>query len=573
MNVHVQNFLSGLEARYPDDSSIMSMSQWISLNTRLKKKAFSFNNYEFQRRIADDMHSNLSVIKPSQIGMSEIQIRKFLAMLKRNTAVTGIYTLPNNDMRDRLSQTRIKPLVEGEPVFNGPAIDKPIRHKGLYQIDDSFGYVTGSTEGDATSIPADFLYHDETDLTDDRMIGLFQSRLQGSSHRITQRFSTPTYIGAGIDAFFQASDQHEYVHRCHACGHYQIPDFHPRFLHLPGVVTDDEDLTQLTDDQIDAVNFDHAHVRCERCQRALTLKDSTSWQWVAAYPTRSARGYRITPFNVPHLIDIRYIFEQLKLRRTSGDLKGFHNTVLGKPFNDSNARISEADVIAALGSEAEQEPASTEPLGLGIDVGLICHVVLGSPVRTIGIWQVPAAELAPFIHGILAKYGSQVVAGCIDRHPYTPTAEEIRDFTDFPKRIMPVVYASRATGMPLSLSMDEFDEPSFYSVDRTRALDTVARLVRNNAIKIEGYGAHRQLVIDHLRGMVRVEPPDAPPIWKKITTNDHLFHSLAYLHVAFRMRDVVAYNNNSDRRSTLFIHGSNVFAGEQASLYPGKPSR
>ena len=185
MNAHLRDLLTGLEARYPDDSTTMSMSTWLERNTRLRKAPFSFHRYEFQRKIADDLHPNLNVMKPSQVGLSELQLRKFLGMLKRTTAITGIYTLPNEKMRDRISQTRIKPLVESETVFNGPTAEKPVRYKGLYQIDDSFGYVTGSTEGDATSIPADFLMHDEIDLTEDRMIGL--SRLQGSTCNVACR--------------------------------------------------------------------------------------------------------------------------------------------------------------------------------------------------------------------------------------------------------------------------------------------------------------------------------------------------------------------------------------------------
>lgn len=425
-NTHVLDFLQGIEARYPDDASTMSMSTWIEKNTHLKKRAFSFDQYAFQRKIADDTHPDLSVMKPSQIGLTEIQIRKFLAFLKRNTAIKGIYTLPNDKMRDRISQTRIKPLVEGESVFNGPALDKPVRHKGLYQIDESFGYVTGTTEGDATSIDADFLFHDEIDLTDDRMLGLFQSRLQGSTFRVTQRFSTPTFFGTGIDATYSASDQHEYVHRCASCRRFQIPAFHPRFLNLPGLDTDEEDLSQLTNEEIDGIDFSELYVRCERCSEPLDLANDFLWEWVPTYPSRGSRGYRVRPFNVPHLITPTYIFQQLKLRRQQGDIQGFHNTVLGDPFNDSNARISEEDIVACLDSPAEQPPADGEVLAVGIDVGIICHVVLASPSRVLRMRQVHHTELVATVKAILDEFPGRVIAGCMDRHPYTPTAEQIR---------------------------------------------------------------------------------------------------------------------------------------------------
>jgi hypothetical protein len=575
MNLHLRDFLSGLEARYPDDTSVMPMSTYLERNTRLKKEPFSFRGYEFQRRIADDMHPQMSVVKPSQVGLSELQLRKFLAMLKRTTALTGIYTLPTDKMRDRLSQTRIKPLVDSEPIFNGPTPDKPVRHKGLYQIDDSFGYVTGSTEGDATSIPADFLMHDEIDLTDQRMIGLFQSRLQGSDYRITQRFSTPTYFGYGIEATYSASDQHEYMHKCSHCNHHQIPIFHPRFLHLPGIATSQitEDLTALTDDDVAQIEMADAYVRCERCSRPLELLDPERWQWVATYPTRRTRGYRIRSFNAARHITIPYIFDQLVIRRQASDLKGFHNTVLGDAFNDANARLSEEAIRACLGTPQEPPPNPGEPLAIGVDMGLICHVVLGGPSRTIGMWQVPQSEIVDFIHALLRRYAPVLVAGCIDRFPYTPTAEEIRDLPGHECKVMPVAY-TRPDSAPLTLVKDDFERPSHYSANRTRALDQVAKAVRQNKITFSGFGAHQPLVIGHLRGMIRIEKPDTAPIWNKVTEQDHFFHAISYMLLGFRMHDVVNFNSTQETRSSFFLFGSNVNNGSEVSLHQrGRPAR
>lgn len=132
---------------------------------------------------------------------------------------------------------------------------------------------------------------------------------------------------------------------------------------------------------------------------------------------------------------------------------------------------------------------------------------------------------------------------------------------------MPVVYATRGTAAPLTLSLNDFHEPDFYSVDRTRALDVVRGLIQKHAVKLNGYGTHKQLVVDHLRGMVRIEHGDTPPIWKKITKEDHFFHALAYVYLAFRMRDVTMLNANTDLRTHMFITGTDVYAGAVKSLH------
>ncbi|TGR74085.1 hypothetical protein EN836_33470, partial [Mesorhizobium sp. M1C.F.Ca.ET.193.01.1.1] len=79
------------------------MSDFICANTTLRKKPFSLKGYEFQRAIIDDLHLNLSVIKCSQVGLTEVQIRKFLSFLKRTNGVNGIFSLPNDEMYKRVS--------------------------------------------------------------------------------------------------------------------------------------------------------------------------------------------------------------------------------------------------------------------------------------------------------------------------------------------------------------------------------------------------------------------------------------------------------------------------------------
>src|SRR3546814_9141127 len=105
------------------------------------------------------MHPSIDVKKISQIGLTEISIRKFLAMLTRNTALKGIYTLPTEAMFKKIYSSRMKPLLETDSNFHPPG-EKPVRSSSLIQISDSFGYLVANTEGEATTIDDDFLIND-----------------------------------------------------------------------------------------------------------------------------------------------------------------------------------------------------------------------------------------------------------------------------------------------------------------------------------------------------------------------------------------------------------------------------
>lgn len=532
----LREFHNALTTRYPIDGDNMAMSEWIIRNTHLGGEPFSLSGYEFQRQIIDDMHPDLAVIKCSQVGLTEVQIRKFLGWLKRNRGTVGIFTLPSEKIFRRISKMRIKPLIEGEPVFNQRPINdaKPARSMDMYQIDESFAVISGLTEDDATSTSADILFHDEVDLSDQKLLALAQSRLQNSDHKITQGFSTPKYPGFGIDGKFQLSDKHEYFLKCACCGHQQVPDFNMKFLCLPGYSGPD-DPTTASEEEIDKINFNDAFLKCERCSKPLDLRRPELRQWVSAHPGKLIRGYRVRPFST-HRLPIRYIFSRLLSERRMDGIQGFHNTVLGQPYVDSKAQLTEAEVRACLAAPRDLEVGSDVPCFVGVDVGDTCHIVLGpvvgSKAAVAVMKSVPADKLLEELKALDARYN--IVGGTIDRHPYTPTANAIRDH--FQNRILPVEYRGTVAA---KLVLDETGTVSHCQVDRTGVLDKVVDTIRSGSFEINGYAAQDSILIEHLRNMVREELPEQPAKWVKLTTQDHYFHALAFFLVAPRILEIM----------------------------------
>lgn len=314
-NPYLNSFVEGLKSRYPIDGAQMSASEWIQANTKLAGKPFRFKDYEFQKQIVDDYHPDLCVKKPSQVGLTEVQVRKFLAFLARNRGTSGIFTFPSEKMFKSNSKTRIKPVVT-QPAFSMTTLDdeKPNRAMNLYEVNGSFAHIFGMTEGEATSTPADILFQDELDLSDQAMVALFKSRLQNSVWKITQKFSTPTFPLFGIDAEFNASDQMQYMVKCECCGHWQTPDFELSFVCLPGY-DGDGNIDEITTDQLERIQLDATYVKCEACSRPLNLHRPELREWVPKYPTRDARGYEVLPFSTWKLTPAYIIRQQQKYRQ------------------------------------------------------------------------------------------------------------------------------------------------------------------------------------------------------------------------------------------------------------------
>lgn len=541
---------NNVRLRYGHGSGSMPMGDWITANTTIKRRPFSYEHYQFQRAIADDMHPNMYVKKISQIGLSEIQIRKFLGMLTRNTAISGIFTLPNEKMYRKMYSSRIKPVLDADPIFNPPAATSPVRSSSLIQIRDSFGYITGCTEGEATSISADFMFHDELDISPDDTIALYQSRLQNSDMKITQRFSTPSLRGFGVDRGFVLSDQREYLIKCSSCNHHQVPMFTPVSVCVPDMRFDISDFTDLTPLQITSLNLQDSYVRCDKCSSRLDMGNPDLREWVAKHPSRdNVRGYQIRPFSTNRLTP-SYVFQQLSQYQTLGYLRGWYNTVLGEAFTDASAQLQRGDIEACMQGAKVPEVSSLKRVYLGIDVGFACHLTLsfddenGNPVF-FRFETVPIGAMEDRVRDLRKVYN--IVQGAIDRFPFEPNADALRVVTN--NLVMPVQYRGTAALAPVK---DELGEITHYSANRTYILDRVHSYVTDRLLVLEGYGDQKETLITHLTDNARDETPGEAAVWKKSPVgNDHYFHAMALNMLARRINEhAYAQNREVIRFST-----------------------
>lgn len=563
MNPYLKSFGARLDQRFFAAFDGQTTADWVSANTTMGGKPFSTDGYEFQATILNDDHPNMDVKKPSQVGMTEVQIRKALAFVSRNQNVSLIFTLPNENLYRKVSQTRIQPLVMKDRVFNLERDEDAVRSMSIIQVGDSYLYITACTEADATSTAADAVYNDELDISDQQMIALFQSRLQNSDRKINQRFSTPTFQNFGVDAGFRISDQRFYLQKCDACGHWNWPEFNTKSCIFPDLPKHVEDLMELTSDDVNSMDLSKAYVACTNCHQRLVGKQ----EWVPKFPGRTLRrGYWISPFSTTR-ITLPYIVDQLLKYKQRDYLRGFYNTVLGATFSDARTQIPRECIEAAMnkGSANMTELPRGVPLRIGIDMGQTCHMTVTDVSMTKILLQeaIPVAKLHDRVKFLLANYS--IISGGVDRLPYTPNADALRVLSR--NVIMPIQYAVTKDS-DAKLVPDAYGMVDHGAVNRTKMLDEVADGFRNYEMELNGYGHQKEVVIEHFRDMVREEKPEEPAKWVKLTGTDHYFHSLALVRAGARLRPLVQEFINGDGPTDLFGFELAQFGVKQQGL-PG----
>lgn len=559
----------------------MSYYDWTNQNTTLQGMPFTCDRYPFQEAILNDMSQELHCIKPSQTGLTELQLRKALAYVSRNPHRNLIYTMPDENMRKRVYQNRVLPILTQDKIFHemNAAGKKPIRSIEMTEVNSSFMLMFAANEKSATSQPADVVFNDEIDLSDPQIIALFNSRLQGSDVKMNQNFSTPTYQGLGIDALYEISDQHEYLFKCPHCKFWQMPEFTSKFIRIPGLPAEaSDDLTKFDPIWLDkyAINTMDAYSVCYKCGKRVTYGDKENHEWVSKHPHRSnSRGYRVSPFSTRNL-DAPYILTTLIKYIRGDNLKGFQNTVLGNTHENSDERLPEGLLRSLFTPEFDPiyNHNGVTPHFIGIDMGKVCHVSIGraegiNKVHTVLFETVKAEELPERVKMYRQKF--PIKLGFIDRLPLITDSEKIRN--DSNKTIMPMQYELTSGGSVLTPKEDEYGNLSYIAAHRTMHLDMLANSIKNGWYSFSGYGSQKETIISHLRAMVRnlvesKEGVEKVPVWVKKDKNDHYFHSLGYMNQA-----VAQYYNgysflpDESYNSSIYLGGMDNFILPSQTLF------
>ena len=510
---------------------------------------------------------------------TEVQLRKALAFVARNPHRTLIYTMPDENMRKRVFQARVLPILTEDKVFHGlnAAGKKPIRSIETTEINNSFMMMFPANEKAATSQPADVVFNDEVDLSDPQILALFNSRVQGSDLRMIHNYSTPTYDGLGISALYETSDQHEYLFKCPHCGHWQLPTFNTKFIRIPNLpIEASDDLTKFDPIWVDkyGINPLDAYSVCSKCDRRVTYGDAENHRWVSRHPHRSnSRGYRISPFSTRNL-DAAYVFSQLLKYQLQDNMKGFHNTVLGITHESSDERLSETLLRTLFTAMSDfYMDHNGVPHFIGIDMGKVCHITIGraesiGKVKTVIMEAVKVEELeARFRYYCDAL---PIAGGFIDRLPLITESNKIRNISDF--AVMPMQYGRNSGGMIVTPKNDEYGNLDYVEAHRTLHLDKFANAIRSGYITFAGYGTQKETIISHLRAMVRVFEEDKDgvekvPVWKKKDKNDHYFHSMAYMYQAVvQFYDGYSYLDTEQLNSSIILESMNNFVIPERSI-------
>jgi len=408
-----KNHLQALKAGASAATSIEELSRWVSENTFLEGRPYSYKYHEYQKKILDCPAREVVIRKCSQVGISEIAVRRSLGLAGMLSNFTIIYTLPTATFASVLTKTRVNPVINESPYLSSILTGTDSVEVKQFS-NGSFLYLKGAASGNAPiSIPADMLVHDELDFSDSLIIDQYQSRLTHSEYKMKMKLSTPTLPGKGIDYQFSRSRRHFNFVKCNHCNHYFIPHYydHVRIPRYKG------ELIDINKKNIHRVQHEDAYVECPNCGKTPNLGPAHR-EWVCENQDENhvAVGFQVSPFDAPRIITPSYLVEASTAYQNVAEFVNFN---LGLPFFSKESVLSPDEIRGVIVSERK---VGSGYHVMGVDLGKTCHIVImkcffDGSAQVVHCEKVPLSEMRARYRMLRVTY--MVRTTVIDSLPYT----------------------------------------------------------------------------------------------------------------------------------------------------------
>jgi len=520
--------------------TLAKLPEWIESRTTLEGAPFSFKNHEYQLQILRDESREIVVKKCSQVGITELAIRRTLGILDILPDIHCIYTLPTSKFAGQVVKTRFNPVIENSQYLRSRA-NREIDSAEMKQIGSSYLYIKGTIgTAAAISVPASLLVHDEVDFSDQEVLSNYQSRMTHSRYKMKFKLSTPTIENYGIDGDFKRSRRFYNFCKCHHCGHHFLPDY---FSHVK-VPDYTGDLREITKENLHNVRYQEAQLLCPRCGKEPDLSPENR-QWVLENPNEAhvAAGYQISPFDAPAIITPGYLVEASTKYKRYVD---FVNFGLGQTAEDKDNALTAKEVEDLF---IPGEAPTFASYVIGVDLGLTMHIVIAG-VTSDGVMYVVHLERVSLgmFHERFADLISKfyISNGVFDSQPYTDLVMNVQSKHH---KIYGAVYIrSKSTELFTVTDRDEDLDNSklpikLVNINRNKAFDMVMAEMRNKKIvfSLAKTLKEKDTLVRHVTDMKRMQKFDQDNElvfnWEKSADgNDHYHHALLYCWVAAQMR-------------------------------------
>lgn len=509
--------------------------EWIIQNKIKNERGeeIEFHKHLFMYDIYNDWSPRQAIVKSSQIGGSVMMVLKaFYSAGMKNYNV--IYTLPSFDFVRKFVPDKVGKVVEKNIDTLGVWLkqgqkdtldQKQVGDRTIY-FDSAFEHESAiGTSSKGISLTSDLNIHDEANRSSLAIMNQYESRLDYSEYKGIWMFSNPTFPNIGVSEWYNRSDQKHWFITCDHCKHKQYLDW--------------------------AKNVDYKLEQyiCQKCEKVITDENRRVGQWVKKWQGKDISGYWINQMMAPW----KSCKDLIELEKTKSK-QYFYNFALGMPYAGSDV-VVDRDLILKNITTRE---SSKDNVCIGVDVGLIKHVVIGTPY---GVFKVFTTTNWDDIEREFLKYDATMV---IDALPDLTVPRQLV------KKYRGKVFINYYKEDTIGKSETKFKKDENYGVvftDRTRIIELAIDKLITGDTRFHLTPDDLGEFITHWQSMYRYTDTDRQgnPVvrWESANNVDHFVHSFLYY--------LIAVEKAKSGEGAVFLDENSKIHG-QASYNPQAPS-
>lgn len=477
-----------------EEASAVNCIAWILANNFVNENnsPIEFLDHKFLIEPYLDNTPKQAICKAAQIGWSTLAILRSFHLAKYAKA-NIIHTFPSQSMSKDFVVPKVNPLIS-----NNKTLKKMmgVDTASLKQVEDRYIYYRGSFEQtEAISISAHILIQDEFDRSNQNVLKTYRSRLDDVKRERPElgwewQFSNPSIPGAGVDVWFQRSDQKHWFIKCKKCRKQQ-------YMRFP-----------------DNICFERKLKVCSKCKKEITPDDLRNGRWVYKHENRKISGYWISQMMIPWITAEKIIEDSM------GDQDIFHNFVLGLPYVSKDTALTREAIIGCL--SPGYNPRTN--VAIGVDNGKEKTYIIGNKY---GIFDMGVTEDWEEIERLRNRFNALMV---IDSLPYPHTPRKLAE--KYPGKVF-VHYYREDTKRAGIIRWDG----EVVKSDRTKIIDSVVADFNAKDVTINMTENKLEEFITHWKQMyrmIKLTPQGIKkPVWETIEGRaDHLAHATVYWRIA-----------------------------------------
>ena len=349
----------------------------VSCGIKLQAGKFTFSGFEYQIEPMSSIARRICYLKSAQsFGATTNEVIKDLHGMIMGRYKLGVaHIFPTNDEVGEFSKSIFKPLIAANKTFIGKYVKNVVGGTdttSLKKVRDAFLFLRGarqsqkigdsseSTTSKTASFSCDKLVFDEVDFMDTDVIEKYKGRMGMSPCKEEVYLGNPSHEDFGIDLIFKQSDQRYWYRKC-TCGHWTCAE-----KSFPQCVKIRQDGT--------------GYIGCDKCGKEVPVWAGTgTGEWVPDFPDKSnyMHGYMASQLIRPN-IDPAEILEDFN-NPPFGNLADVYRLRLGRAYSGREDKLRKSDVMACCGNDAPPI-RHAGPCAMGVDVGKVKHVVIGTKI-------------------------------------------------------------------------------------------------------------------------------------------------------------------------------------------------